>query len=161
MKDLTWQDRGLCVTDDPEILTLFFPEDSDDDEDDGLFESRIKAAQTICGSCPVRLLCLQHALDTEERFGVWGGTTEVERRWMLSIDMYGKPLQRVRQMRCANCQSIDIEPIEKTRTKSRLKCGDCGIVWWSRKILPVVPISEEELENSDANDISDEESYMG
>lgn len=161
MKDLTWQDRGLCVTDDPEILNLFFPEDSEDDDDDGSFERRIETAQSICGSCPVRLSCLQHALDTEERFGVWGGTTEVERRWMLSIDMYGKPLQRVRQMKCANCTSVNISVIEKTRTKSRLQCDGCGIVWWSRKISQVVPISEEELDTSDANDDNDKEAYMG
>lgn len=38
------------------------------------------AALTTCGICPVQQECLDHALATNERFGVWGGTTEKERR---------------------------------------------------------------------------------
>lgn len=40
-------------------------------------EARAKA---ICGSCRVREDCLAHALEVGERFGIWGGLTEVERR---------------------------------------------------------------------------------
>lgn len=38
------------------------------------------SALLICGICPVSEDCLEHALETNERFGVWGGTTERERR---------------------------------------------------------------------------------
>jgi WhiB family transcriptional regulator, redox-sensing transcriptional regulator len=37
----------------------------------------------ICGRCPVRQECLEHALDSPGLVGVWGGTTEVERKWLL------------------------------------------------------------------------------
>jgi len=37
-------------------------------------------AKTICGTCPVRIECLQYALDHTEKWGIWGGLTERERR---------------------------------------------------------------------------------
>jgi len=43
------------------------------------------AALTTCGICPVQQECLDHALATNERFGVWGGTTEKERRSLSRI----------------------------------------------------------------------------
>ncbi|MEN8239668.1 MAG: WhiB family transcriptional regulator [Actinomycetota bacterium] len=39
-----------------------------------------RAAAAICAICPVREDCLEHALSTNERFGVWGGTSERQRR---------------------------------------------------------------------------------
>ncbi len=39
-----------------------------------------RAAIEICTMCPVREDCLEHALATNERFGIWGGTTDKERR---------------------------------------------------------------------------------
>lgn len=39
---------------------------------------REEAAKEVCAGCPVKTLCLEHAL-TFESFGVWGGTTEAER----------------------------------------------------------------------------------
>jgi WhiB family transcriptional regulator, redox-sensing transcriptional regulator len=38
------------------------------------------AALAICAICPVREQCLDHALTMNERFGVWGGATEKDRR---------------------------------------------------------------------------------
>jgi WhiB family transcriptional regulator, redox-sensing transcriptional regulator len=37
-------------------------------------------AKTVCGSCEVRVECLTEALGSDERFGIWGGLTERERR---------------------------------------------------------------------------------
>lgn len=34
----------------------------------------------VCSQCPVRAHCLQHAMNADELFGVWGGTNENERR---------------------------------------------------------------------------------
>ena len=39
-----------------------------------------KAAATVCAICPVREECLDHALATNERFGMWGGVPERQRR---------------------------------------------------------------------------------
>ena len=39
-----------------------------------------RAAVAICGICPVREECLDHALATNERLGMWGGVSEKQRR---------------------------------------------------------------------------------
>ena len=43
-------------------------------------EADAAEAKAICADCPVRQACLEHALAHREREGVWGGTTERERR---------------------------------------------------------------------------------
>jgi WhiB family redox-sensing transcriptional regulator len=50
-------------------------------------QSRVeeKAALAICAICPVVEDCLDHALESKERFGVWGGTTERARRKLSRI----------------------------------------------------------------------------
>ncbi len=62
-----WRDRGACNGLDP---TIFFP----DEEDESL------EAKAICADCSVRVSCLEHALASREKEGVWGGTTAKERR---------------------------------------------------------------------------------
>lgn len=37
-------------------------------------------AKRVCARCPVQAQCLEHALATDERYGIWGGTSEHERR---------------------------------------------------------------------------------
>ena len=57
------------------------------DEDPDLFfaptKEQTRQALAICEICPVQEDCLEYALDARERFGVWGGTTEKQRRKML------------------------------------------------------------------------------
>ena len=65
-----WRKRAACRGIDPEV---FFPA-SDEDADE---------AKEICAVCPVREACLEHALASREREGVWGGCTERERRRMV------------------------------------------------------------------------------
>ena len=43
----------------------------------------IGRARTICESCPVQGECLTYALDHHEKFGMWGGKSERQRRRML------------------------------------------------------------------------------
>ncbi len=62
-----WMDRGLCHQTDPEA---FFPEKG----------GSTREAKTICARCPVAAECLDYALDNDERFGIWGGLSERERR---------------------------------------------------------------------------------
>jgi WhiB family transcriptional regulator, redox-sensing transcriptional regulator len=65
-----WRDHAACRGIDPE---LFYPVT---DEEAG-------TAKEICGRCPVRTACLEHALVARERDGVWGGATERERRRLI------------------------------------------------------------------------------
>jgi len=62
-----WQDRALCAETDPEA---FFPEKG----------GSTREAKRICNSCEVRRQCLEYALTHDERFGIWGGLSERERR---------------------------------------------------------------------------------
>lgn len=64
---LAWQSDSLCAQTDPEA---FFPEKGGSTRD----------AKKICGSCEVRSQCLEYALENDERFGIWGGLSERERR---------------------------------------------------------------------------------
>ncbi len=62
-----WQDRALCAQTDPEA---FFPEKG----------GSTREAKRVCRSCEVRAECLEYALEHDERFGIWGGLSERERR---------------------------------------------------------------------------------
>lgn len=64
---LAWQTDALCSQTDPEA---FFPEKGGSTRD----------AKRICTSCEVRGECLEYALANDERFGIWGGLSERERR---------------------------------------------------------------------------------
>ncbi|WP_231921931.1 WhiB family transcriptional regulator [Rhodococcus rhodochrous] len=43
-------------------------------------QRRERTAKQICTSCPVRIPCRDYALETRERHGIWGGTSESDRR---------------------------------------------------------------------------------
>jgi len=65
--ELGWQTDALCAQTDPEA---FFPEKGGSTRD----------AKKVCGACNVRSQCLEYALSNDERFGIWGGLSERERR---------------------------------------------------------------------------------
>lgn len=65
--DIEWQELALCSQTDPEA---FFP-------GKGL---STQEAKQVCSSCDVKDECLIYALKGDERFGIWGGTSERERR---------------------------------------------------------------------------------
>ena len=62
-----WQERALCAQTDPEA---FFPEKG----------GSTREAKKVCTGCDVRSECLDYALQNDERFGIWGGLSERERR---------------------------------------------------------------------------------
>lgn len=62
-----YRDRALCAQTDPEI---FFPEKG----------GSTREAKRVCLNCEVRNECLVEALTNDERFGIWGGFSERERR---------------------------------------------------------------------------------
>jgi WhiB family redox-sensing transcriptional regulator len=66
-EEQTWQERALCAQTDPEA---FFPEKG----------GSTREAKRICSTCEVRTECLEYALEHDERFGIWGGLSERERR---------------------------------------------------------------------------------
>jgi WhiB family redox-sensing transcriptional regulator len=65
-----WRARAACTG---QQSALFFPRDEAD-------ERAIRRAREICAACAVSEACLEFALETNQRAGIWGGTTEVERR---------------------------------------------------------------------------------
>ena len=59
-----WRSRAVCRGVDPEV---FFTEES------------VVEAKAACAACPVAARCLEAALALDERYGVWGGLTRVQR----------------------------------------------------------------------------------
>ncbi|MGW3888916.1 WhiB family transcriptional regulator [Micromonospora chokoriensis] len=65
-----WRERALCREVDGE---LFYPDKGESNRE----------AKRVCGRCEVKTECLEYALGADERWGVWGGLSERERRAML------------------------------------------------------------------------------
>ena len=65
-----WVVFSACRDADPDF---FFPATREEEEH----------ALAICATCPVRLDCLEYALEARERFGIWGGLTEKQRKRLL------------------------------------------------------------------------------
>jgi WhiB family redox-sensing transcriptional regulator len=65
--DRSWQRRANCMGVDPE---LFFPERG----------ASTREAKEVCRGCVVREDCLEFAIANSEKFGIWGGMSERERR---------------------------------------------------------------------------------
>lgn len=63
-----WMDSALCTQADPD---MFFPEGQG---------ASAAEAKRLCALCPVRSECLTYAFDHRERYGVWGGLTDKQRR---------------------------------------------------------------------------------
>lgn len=80
-----WADEAICAQTDPDA---FFPEKG----------GSTKEAKRICQGCPVREDCLNYAIEHDERFGIWGGHSERERRAIKR----GKPTGRVHRD-CGHC----------------------------------------------------------
>ena len=66
-EDQAWRLEALCAETDPEA---FFPEKG----------GSTREAKRVCVGCDVRAECLEFALANDERFGIWGGLSERERR---------------------------------------------------------------------------------
>lgn len=63
------------------------------------------AARIICLDCPIRTTCLREALDRDERFGVWGGYSERQRRRLKrgeAVALATRP-EPGEPMACAHC----------------------------------------------------------
>lgn len=122
----TWQEQALCAQVGGD---LWHPEKG----------QSAAEAKAVCAVCPVKRECLQHALDTEERFGVWGGTSERERRHILTsrhqprdTGMCGTPQgynrHRYRgEMACQECRTAATTRSREARTLKDPTVGPvCG-----------------------------------
>ncbi len=65
--DTDWKDASNCLGVDPD---LFFPERG----------ASTREAKEVCRGCEVQVDCLEYALQNGEKFGIWGGMSERERR---------------------------------------------------------------------------------
>ena len=70
--DYTWRNLAICRDTDPD---LFFPVGTT-----GYALVQIDRAKQVCAECPVNSECLEYALETNQDSGIWGGTSEEERR---------------------------------------------------------------------------------
>ncbi|MFI5475323.1 WhiB family transcriptional regulator [Streptomyces cacaoi] len=67
-----WREHAECRNEDPD---LFFPIGTS-----GPALLQTEQAKAVCRRCPVREQCLEWAMETDQALGVWGGTSENERR---------------------------------------------------------------------------------
>ncbi|MFM7068849.1 MAG: WhiB family transcriptional regulator [Actinomycetes bacterium] len=68
--DTDWMAAGNCADKPP---SLFFPSDG----------VGVDVARRVCDGCPVKAQCLEYAIENRIDHGVWGGTSERERRRIL------------------------------------------------------------------------------
>lgn len=67
--DGSWRDDAACLGLDPD---LFFPTDTSPE--------RADLARAVCADCTVTEECLDYAIATNQRWGIWGGTSDRDRR---------------------------------------------------------------------------------
>ena len=70
-----WQANASCAG---EMASCFYPPLRAERKAARL--SRESRAKAVCAECPVRSDCLDHATNNDERYGIWGGMTDRERR---------------------------------------------------------------------------------
>ncbi|KUM73130.1 WhiB family transcriptional regulator [Streptomyces curacoi] len=78
-----WRDHSACRHEDPD---LFYPIGTS-----GPALLQTEQAKAVCRRCPVQEQCLDWALDTGQSIGVWGGTSETERRALRRRTAAGRP----------------------------------------------------------------------
>ncbi|MFC5281340.1 WhiB family transcriptional regulator [Arcanobacterium canis] len=69
VEDLSWMEDALCAQTDPDI---FYPEKG----------GSTAPATSICRNCPVQAQCLDYAVTNDIRHGIWGGTSDNDRKRM-------------------------------------------------------------------------------
>ena len=98
-----------------------------------------RSAKALCDECPVKLICLQSALDNKERYGIWGGADEIELRKNQAINAKGEShVSTQGKIRCANCGPLSskyLEIVERKRSQTHLRCTNCGLHWWAMKLV--------------------------
>lgn len=97
-----WRKAAVCAQTDADA---FFPDKG----------GSTREAKQVCLGCDVRAECLQYALDNDERFGIWGGYSERERRLLkrgqqVPITVTNKPNLNANghghACKCVDCQQL-------------------------------------------------------
>ncbi len=76
--ELNWRDRALCRGPQAEIFFAPFTGEGRNER-----RNRETAAKAICAKCSVRSECLDYAIQIKEQHGIWGGTSERERKKLI------------------------------------------------------------------------------
>jgi WhiB family redox-sensing transcriptional regulator len=113
-----WTLLADCQYTDPEA---FFPEKG----------ASVREAKRVCAGCLVRNECLEYALETGQRFGIWGGTTERQRRAMKPCKPAVQPAPllcisgrhpKSGPGRCLDCKKD--RDLERAKTRARATAKD-------------------------------------
>jgi WhiB family transcriptional regulator, redox-sensing transcriptional regulator len=114
-----WAGRGACRNHDPE---LWFPIGDGD-------QAAVKTAVGVCRGCPVRTECLDYAIHRGEP-GIWGGTTEGERRHLRRELLASAPPDPDGPSKeCTNCGDVRLLTAFSLRRRNSdgydTQCKDC------------------------------------
>ena len=111
-----WRQGAACAKADPD---LFFPEPD-------VSEARIAEAKAVCAGCPVRQICLDEALRTNDRDSICGGYTPDEREQLLS----SRPASELNQFQSRRIDNASARNIATTQ-------GAHLLVWLVKREMPV------------------------
>lgn len=109
MTDLDWHHQAACK--DLPVL-LFFPPEGERQPERDLREANAKA---VCNTCPVRMRCLEEALQRNDKHGIWGGLNpdervsvrrRLQRTGALSLVARPRPRVTVTEKQCCRCQEL-------------------------------------------------------
>ena len=92
-------------------------------------------ARGVCDGCPIKKMCAQHALDTREAWGIWGGMEEFRMRRALGVDSFNNDRVYNRELVCPFCGSDDLNKAKKKGANGYpVSCNNCDIHWESFRI---------------------------
>lgn len=127
VRRLSWRDEARCRDLSISESDQFFSDDPEDHR---------KVSEDYCFECPVRSLCLQSALENKDIWGVWGGTTQEQRRRTLGVDENGRADRDLgNRTVCSKCLKEDYEVLRHTTLGTEVRCLDCDITWETRAYI--------------------------
>lgn len=115
--DTGWMADGLCSGIDDDARD--FRERS--------FQGEESVAKQLCADCPVRLDCLDYALNGVNVWDVWGGLTAHELRRTLGIDAKGQLFEHGRAPQCPNCRGRS--SWLQINSRVDVSCRKCNYAW--------------------------------
>ena len=116
---LEWQDRALCAQTDYEA---FFPEKG----------GSTREAKKVCLQCEVRAECLNYALGKDERFGIWGGLSERERRRLKKQSLAGSEDQVGDQVQVAITTVLSASDFSEAHINELAEWFNANLPEWKR-----------------------------